>query len=72
MPNGLEGKRNFICLNLRLWVFPPNHSLLNQPRLLRLNPLEQFRDRFVAGVLGDELAADGEVEDGLAELLDVS
>ena len=27
--------------------------------------------RFVVGVLGDEFAADSEIEDGLAELLDV-
>ena len=32
---------------------------------------QQFRGRFVVWVLGDELAADGEVEDGLAEGFDL-
>ena len=33
--------------------------------------LEQFGCRFVVRILRDEFATDGEVEDGLAELLDV-
>ncbi len=42
-----------------------NFSLLSQ------DTLEQFGCRFVVRILRDEFAADGEVEDGLAELLDV-
>ena len=44
---------------------------LNQLRLLFAIRFKQFRRRFVVRVLRHELAADGEVEDGLAELLDL-
>ena len=40
-------------------------------RVLRLNPSQKLRSGFVIRILGYEFAADGEVEDGLAELLDV-
>ena len=40
-------------------------------RLFDSNSFDQFRRRFVVGILRYEFAADGEVEDGLAKLLDV-
>ncbi len=44
---------------------------LHKLRLLRLNSLEKFVRRFVIAVLGHEPPADGEVEYGLVELLDL-
>ena len=42
-----------------------------RPCPLLSDPLQQFRRRFVVRVLRHELAAHGEVEDGLAQLLDL-
>ena len=44
---------------------------LDQSRLLLGYPLQHFRCWFILRVLRHEFAADGEVEDGLAELLDL-
>ena len=44
---------------------------LHQPRLLGRDAFQQCRRRFVLWVLRYKAAKDGEVEDGLAELLDL-
>ena len=46
-------------------------SIPHQLCLLSLDAYEQFGGGFVVGVLGGEFSPDGQVEDGLAELLDV-
>src|SRR3990170_8130756 len=67
-----RGKKRLVVLsNQRKRVLLSDFPLFYQPRLLRLNPFQQFRRRFILGVLRDEFAADGKIQDGLPELLDV-
>ena len=50
-----------MCFRLGLFLFNSSHS----------DPPQQFPRRLVVRILLDQLAADGEVEDGLAEGLDL-
>jgi hypothetical protein len=49
----------------------PRLPRLYQSRLLRRGALQEFRRRFVVRILRHKAATDGEVEDGLPQLLDL-
>ncbi|OGP63920.1 MAG: hypothetical protein A2169_08710 [Deltaproteobacteria bacterium RBG_13_47_9] len=49
----------------------PDRTIFHEPHLLGFNAVQKFGRGFVLRILRDEFAADREVEDGLAELVDV-
>jgi hypothetical protein len=58
----------FITHDTRVSLYNTHPKQVN---LLRMNTLQQLGYRFIVWVLGNEAATDGEIEDGLAELLDL-
>jgi hypothetical protein len=70
-PSDGQIERRLIDVDIRQRVLTFGLTLFDELRLLFRDPLQQFRRRFVVRVLRHELAAHGEVEDGLAEVLDL-